>query len=144
MRESDSSTFPADIRPLGVSIKGVVRVQEEVLLALNERDEWELLGGKPRLHEDPINTVAREIFEESGLMVKVGPLLDCWTYRIAAHISVLIVTYDCPVPQKAETRASSEHQELQWWSVDELSNLRIPDGYRTSIRSALGPNVSFS
>jgi 8-oxo-dGTP pyrophosphatase MutT (NUDIX family) len=47
-------TFP-------VSVKGVVVRDGLVLLLRNERDEWELPGGKLDLGEDPAACVVREI-----------------------------------------------------------------------------------
>ena len=38
----------------------------KVLLLRNERDEWELPGGKLEVGEDPADCVVREITEESG------------------------------------------------------------------------------
>jgi hypothetical protein len=70
----DSRTSPARKDPqLGhqpqlfpVSVKGVVIRDGRVLLLRNERDEWELPGGKLELGEDPASCVAREITEEAG------------------------------------------------------------------------------
>ena len=45
-----------------------------VLLLRNERDEWELPGGKLELGEDPADCVVREIGEESGWQVTAGPM----------------------------------------------------------------------
>jgi 8-oxo-dGTP pyrophosphatase MutT (NUDIX family) len=43
-----------------VSVKGVVVRDDRVLLLRNERDEWELPGGKLELGEEPPACVARE------------------------------------------------------------------------------------
>jgi 8-oxo-dGTP pyrophosphatase MutT (NUDIX family) len=49
-----------------VSVKGVVVRDGRVLLLRNERDEWELPGGKLDLGEEPPDYVVREITEEVG------------------------------------------------------------------------------
>jgi 8-oxo-dGTP pyrophosphatase MutT (NUDIX family) len=54
------------------SVKGVVIRDERVLLLRNEREEWELPGGKLELGEDPAKCVAREIYEETGWHVTAG------------------------------------------------------------------------
>ena len=66
-----SNAFP-------ISVKGVVVLGGLVLLLKNERDEWELPGGKLELGEDPERCVAREIAEEVGWQVETGPILDAW------------------------------------------------------------------
>src|SRR5436189_6095449 len=75
-----------------VSVKGVVIRDGRVLLLRNERDEWELPGGKLELGEDPAGCVAREITEEVGWAVTTGPILDAWQYHIREGVDVLIVT----------------------------------------------------
>ena len=45
-RDNDARRFP-------VSIKGVVIRGDKVILLRNERDEWELPGGKLELSESP-------------------------------------------------------------------------------------------
>ncbi len=63
------------VRAFPVSVKGVVVRDSRVLLLKNEREEWELPGGKLELGEEPAACVAREITEETGLHVTTGPHL---------------------------------------------------------------------
>ncbi|WP_296226894.1 NUDIX domain-containing protein [Ralstonia sp. UBA689] len=54
-----------------VSVKGVLRAPAgEVVLLLNEREEWELSGGRIEPGESSTECLAREIAEE--LNVQVG------------------------------------------------------------------------
>jgi len=50
-----------DDRLWPVSIKGVVFVDEKVVLLLNDRAEWELLGGRLERGETPEACVRREL-----------------------------------------------------------------------------------
>jgi mutator protein MutT len=118
-----------------VSVKGVIWQDQRVVLLKNERDEWELPGGKLELGETPEECVAREIAEEVGLHVKIGPLLDSWVYHIAAGVDVLILTYGCyPEPFSAVTH-SSEHQAVGLFTLPDVQTLHMPAGYKRSIHA---------
>jgi mutator protein MutT len=116
-----------------VSIKGVVIRDGRVLLLRNERNEWELPGGKLELGEDPANCVVREIAEEVGWTVAAGALLDAWQYHIRDGVDVLIVTYGCHTSAGDEPIVSSEHNQVGLFDETEVTALRMPDGYKKSI-----------
>jgi 8-oxo-dGTP pyrophosphatase MutT (NUDIX family) len=78
-----------------VSVKGVVVREDVVVLLRNERDEWELPGGRLELGEDPERCVAREVAEEVGWQIEPGPILDAWLYHVFEGRDVFIVTYGC-------------------------------------------------
>jgi 8-oxo-dGTP pyrophosphatase MutT (NUDIX family) len=116
-----------------VSIKGVVVQHGKVLLLRNERDEWELPGGKIGLGETPEGCLAREIEEEVAWTVKVGPILDAWMYHIADGKDVLIVTYGCSTENGGVPGLSQEHSASRLFEDSAVGNLNMPDGYKRSI-----------
>ncbi len=121
-------TFP-------ISVKGVVLDSaDRVLLLRNERDEWELPGGRIEIGESPEECVVREIAEETGWRVRTGPILDSWMYYIeAAERHVFVVTYGCFAETDLEPVLSHEHEEIGLFRASEVDGLTIPDGYRRSI-----------
>lgn len=135
--------IPSDSRAhrFPVSIKGIVVLEDKLPLLKNERDEWELPGGKLEPGEDPMETVVREIAEELSV-TSFGPrALDSWILPIGAgtaRVEVLIVTY---VLQSNDTldrcRISFEHKELGFFSRAELGSLPMPGGYLRSIETAI-------
>lgn len=117
-----------------VSIKGVAVRDGRVLLLKNERDEWELPGGRIELGESPEECVAREIHEETGWTVETGPILDSWMYHIAvASKDVFIVTYGCRSADTVAPVLSHEHKEVGLFTEAEVPALNMPAGYKHSI-----------
>ena len=76
-----------------VSVKAVVRRDGAVLLGRNDRDEWELLGGRPEAGESWPAALVRELQEEAGITVSVHEqvldepfeVVPGRTVRIAQH-----------------------------------------------------------
>ncbi|WP_214107367.1 NUDIX hydrolase [Acrocarpospora catenulata] len=116
-----------------VSVKGVIVRAGQVLLLRNERDEWELPGGKLELGEDPPACLSREISEETGWEAQIGPILDSWQYHIHEDADVLIVTYGATVDTDQPPVLSHEHKQIALFSEHEVENLRMPQGYKRSI-----------
>lgn len=125
-RDHEAYRFP-------VSIKGVVIRHGRVIVLKNERDEWELPGGKLEPDETPEICVGREIREELQLEVQPMRLLDTWVYRITPALRVLIVTYGCAEMAARQAVLSHEHKEVQWVPLDDVVRLRMPQGYKASI-----------
>jgi 8-oxo-dGTP pyrophosphatase MutT (NUDIX family) len=129
---NDSPYVP---RTFPISIKGVVLdPQGRVLLLKNEREEWELPGGKLELGEEPADCAVREVQEESGWDVAAGPLLDVWMYEPIPGRHVFIVTYGCSLlgPDRAPV-VSDEHKEIGLFTEHQVADLVMPQGYKDSI-----------
>jgi mutator protein MutT len=118
-----------------VSVKGVVIRAGRVVLLENERDEWELPGGKLEPSEAPHRCAEREIREELGLEVQASQLLDAWVYAITPEVRVFIITYGCVETAEREAILSREHSQLRWVRLAEVDSLRMPDGYKQSVRA---------
>jgi 8-oxo-dGTP pyrophosphatase MutT (NUDIX family) len=116
-----------------VSIKGVlVSPSGEVVLLMNERDEWELPGGRIELGETPEECVEREISEELSLSVTAEALLDAYLFEVIPEKCVFIVTYGCRLTSPFIPRLSSEHKRIGTFSLSDLPS-NLPRGYRSSI-----------
>jgi 8-oxo-dGTP pyrophosphatase MutT (NUDIX family) len=105
------------------------------VLLKNEREEWELPGGKLELGESPEDCVVREIREELELQVSPGPLLDSWVYHIATGVDVLIITYGCYPAPFASVTHSLEHKAVGLFTLQEVQALPMPEGYKKSIQA---------
>ena len=116
-----------------VSIKGVVLIGGRAVLLKNERNEWELPGGRLERGEDPEACLAREIAEELSLAVQVGPLLDCWRYPVLPGKEVLVITYGCAPLADGAPRLSHEHAAVGLFHPSEVGTLPMPEPYRRAI-----------
>jgi len=117
-----------------VSIKGVLEVGGRIVLLRNERDEWEMPGGKLEAGEDPRECVERELLEELNVHATATRLLDVWLYDILGQVEVLIVTYAMqPLGAGTVLHISDEHRELGLFAPEEIAALIMPDGYKRAI-----------
>lgn len=131
-----------------VSVKGVaLDADRRVLLLKNERDEWELPGGRletgansadQQPDPSPEEALERELREETGWEVKAGSLIDggVWIYEPIPGRSVLIVTYGCTVltPER-KPALSHEHKQIGLFTAGEVDGLTMPAGYKRSVHA---------
>ncbi|SBR48115.1 NUDIX hydrolase [Halomonas sp. HL-93] len=118
-----------------VSIKGVLLTQRfECVLALNDRNEWELPGGRIEIGESPELCLQREFYEELGISINADHLLDTYLFEVIPGRHVFIVTYGCSLSGTFSPVVSEEHIEIKVFPVESLP-ANLPSGYRRSIES---------
>lgn len=122
---------------LPVSVKAVIfDDQGRVLLGLNDRSEWELPGGRMNAGESPQECVVREVREETGIEVAVEGHLGEWPFEVIPRHQVLISAYACRLLALAEPVSSSEHDEVRYWPLAALDELRLPEVYKHAVSLA--------
>lgn len=121
-----------------LSIKGVVIYDGRVLLLLNERDEWDLPGGRPDAGEDHRAALVREVREETGLAIEVGALVDEHLFEVLPQRFVRIVAYACTLGAEGTIALSHEHHEASWVEIatlgERVAGRILPGGYLGAIR----------
>lgn len=119
------------------SIKAVVVRGHEILLCRNPRDEWELPGGWPDRHDHSLeDTVRREVFEESGLIVDVHELLTARLFRVVEDSPVVLVVFRAAAATGSQPIGSHEHSAVAFFPGDCLPDA-FPDVYRSAVKIAL-------
>ena len=121
-----------------VSIKGVLLLDQRVVLVKNPRDEWELPGGRVDEGEAHAQTLTREFAEELSIDVHVGEAIDSYLFEVTPGKHVFIVTYGCTLAGEFNPRLSDEHTEHCLWPVERLSEINLPAGYRRSVEQWAG------
>jgi 8-oxo-dGTP pyrophosphatase MutT (NUDIX family) len=129
---------------LPISVKGIVIENGSVWLRKNERDEWELPGGKLEKGEQPEGTVVRELYEELGFTVKVIDILQAHLYKIKRSQDesrgVLVVSYLCNLINKTgkfEHLGEAGKAEFKKFTLDQIPKLKMPKFYKDAINKAI-------
>lgn len=105
------------------------------------KGEWSLPGGLVELGESLLDALLREVKEETGLDVTVGPHVETFDRihrdaggRVRFHF--LIVDYLC-MPASGEPVAGTDADEVAWAGADELDRYRVNAHAAAVIRKAL-------
>src|SRR5438270_11632491 len=122
---------------LPISVKAALLDGDRVCLLLNERDQWELPGGRLEAGESPEACLAREAREELGFDVAVEALVDARFFQPAPDKQIFVVLYRCRRLSDAEVVLSEEHREVGWYRLEELAGLTMPEGTLQSLEKAL-------
>lgn len=129
---------------LPISVKGIIFEEGKVWLRKNERQEWELPGGRLEKNEQPAETVIREIQEELGFEVEVMRPVHAEVYKTITSGQesggVLILCYLCKLVKKTgafELEGEAGPAEFLAFSLEEIQTLPLPTLYKTAISQAL-------
>jgi len=143
-----TNTPPYYIVP--ISVKGIVFEGHRIWLRKNERDEWELPGGKLDIGEQPEETVVRELREELGFDVSVVDIIQSHLLTLKHpnkyESNVLVVSYLCNLIGKVsdfELEGEAGKAEFNRFSIESISELTMPQFYKEAIIRAYDLNQRF-
>lgn len=139
---SDSRAYPS--RPI-VGVGAVVVDQDRVVLVRRRYEplagRWSLPGGTLEVGETLEAGVAREIHEETGLVVRVGPVVDVFDRitkdeesRVRFHF--VLVDYLC-WPIGGTLRHGSDVDDARLVPIDDLSRFDLTEKALSVIALAL-------
>jgi ADP-ribose pyrophosphatase YjhB (NUDIX family) len=128
-----------------VGVGGVILREGLVLLVKRGHEplkgHWSLPGGTVELGESLAAALAREVLEETGLLVEVGPVVEV-VDRVqrssdgTVDYHDVIIDYACRV-RGGRLQRGSDADDVRWVSPGELSALGVTETARAVVRKAL-------
>ena len=124
------TTMPAHLGANAIITKG----DKLLLERRRDSDTWGLVGGGVKKYEEPVDAIAREVWEELGLRISKVRFHKLAVYgepgRIAAYRDgsiwrMVIVVFAVELPEDVMLRISHESRELRWFSREELKEIEI-------------------
>ncbi len=126
-----------DIYHLG--IKALLRNSEGKVLLLKvnpkklrgeQRDYWDLPGGRVQKGDSVLGTLQREVEEETGItglsdVTELGTVLSNIRIPLDDDLSagLILSVYACTMPEDAVIALSDEHTAFEWFTPKEAAEL---------------------
>ncbi|MFE3202612.1 NUDIX hydrolase [Embleya sp. NPDC059237] len=103
--------------------------------------QWSLPGGRVEEGETDAVALAREMVEETGLEVTVGPLVGSVLRSAPDGGTYEIRDYAC-TPHGGTLRAGDDADAVRWIAAGELGRLDLVDGLLDALREWNVPGVA--
>ena len=120
-----------------ISIKALIVDGNKILCLKNERNEWDLPGGKINFGETAIDCLQREVKEETNLEIDNVKLVDFFSTIFFNQTAVLIVLYKAKILSTNHISISFEHFDYNFFNKNEIIALSCPEEYKKSILELL-------
>lgn len=126
---------PKTTMPAHLGANAIITCDGKLLLERRrDSDTWGLVGGGVKKYEEPIDAIAREVWEELGLRISKDKFRKLAVYdepgRIAAYRDgsiwrMVIVVFALELPEDTTLHISKESRELKWFTREELRGIDI-------------------
>lgn len=123
--DSISDKFP-------VSVKSLIFDDKRFLLIKNERDEWDIPGGKIENNHNVIETLVREVKEELNITIDNYNILLAKKYLFRKQ-EIIVIVYNSKITNEDPISLSFENIDYNFFSYNELNKLKLTPWAKDSI-----------
>ena len=126
---------PKTTMPAHLGANAIITCNGKLLLERRwDSDTWGLVGGGVKKYEEPVDAMAREVWEELGLRIPKDHFRKLAVYgepgRIAAYQDgsiwrMVIVVFALELSEDVTLRISKESRELKWFSREDLRQIDV-------------------
>ena len=126
---------PKTTMPAHLGANAIITCKGRLLLEKRrDSNTWGLVGGGVKKTEEPLDAIAREIYEELGLRIPKARFEKLAVYgepgRIAAYRDgsiwrMVIVVFGLDFPEEPKMTISSESKDLRFFTKEELRDIDI-------------------
>ena len=131
----DPKNAPKTTQGAHLGANAIITCNGKLLLEKRrDSDTWGLVGGGVKKQEQPIDAIAREIYEELGLRISKDRFRKLGVYgepgRIAAYRDgsiwrMVVVVFGLELDQEPQMTISAESKDLRFFTKEELKDIEI-------------------
>lgn len=131
----DPANTPKTTQGAHLGANAIITCNGKLLLEKRrDSDIWGLVGGGVKNYEEPIDAMAREVYEELGIRVPKDKFRKLAVYgepgRVAAYCDgsvwrMVIVVFALELEQEPKMTISAESRDLRFFSREELEQIEI-------------------
>lgn len=125
---------------INVAFKAIIRKDNKILVIKRSGKEevfeklWDIPGGRMNFGEMPKESLAREIYEETGLEVNILSPFTVWSFMASDELQIIGITMLADY-RSGEVALSEEHTEFKWINPNEFQNLDANNSLKKEIAS---------
>lgn len=123
--DSISDKFP-------VSVKSLIFDDKRFLLIKNERDEWDIPGGKIENNHNVIETLVREVKEELNITIDNYNILLAKKYLFRKQ-EIIVIVYNSKITNEDPISLSFENIDYNFFSYNEINQLKLTPWAKDSL-----------
>lgn len=131
----DPKNTPKTTQGAHLGANAIITCKGKLLLEKRrDSDIWGLVGGGVKNHEEPLDAMVREVYEELGLRVKKEQFKKLGVYgepgRVAAYCDgsiwrMVIVVYALELEHEPQITISAESRDMRFFTKEEIQNIEI-------------------
>lgn len=131
----DPANTPKTTQGTHLGANAIITCGGKILLEKRrDSDIWGLIGGGVKNHEEPLQAIVREVYEELGIRVPKERFQKLRVYgepgRVAAYCDgsiwrMVIVVFSLELEEEPRITISAESRDIRFFSKEELKDVEI-------------------